>query len=212
MWSFFCLQSFILHSTFSSSSFHPSTTQSLLYFCPHPPHTLAKAVHTHTGKQTILTTFICLTFHEPQGCTQSHPCHCLPPCYASPTPNSAHPHHKSSVIKSWVPSVQWNPTLAVRQRRDAVSDAVRRARVAVVEALVWGPLQQTACIAVSCCSVPPPAGHVWYYSAVEVLVDDARNSQYMIKGCNRSHKNAKLNVNSSLCWKETSVQRKPGCN
>lgn len=36
------------------------------------------------------------------------------------------------MIKSGVPSVQLNPTLAVRRRRDEVSDAVRRAQTPVV--------------------------------------------------------------------------------
>lgn len=64
----------------------------------------------------------------------------------------------SPVITSGVPSVQWNPTLPGRQRRDEVTYAVRRAQSLVVEALVCGATAAD-CTAVWLGHVLPPAGH-----------------------------------------------------
>lgn len=65
--------------------------------------------------------------------------------------------HLSAMITSGVPSVQWNPTLAVRLRRDEGVHAGCRGQT-LVEALVY---RATAadCSAVWLCSVLPPAGH-----------------------------------------------------
>ena len=135
-----------------SSCMSPFLTDHLFRCLPLSTHTCRNSsTHTHWG--TYHPHHICLFDISWASGTQSHPCHRLSTVMSQPQPS--HISHKSSVIKSGVLSVQWNPTLAVRQRRDAVSDAVRRAQIAIMENLVWGPLQQTACTAV--CHLLRPA-------------------------------------------------------